>query len=221
VSAPGVLLLDLDRTLVNVEPFIDYCAALAEIREILPDWDAPSPDQAWGACTRTAMALLAAHVGHPSWLVASDAVEQYELAGAAASTPMPGLAAFAARLDPARTAVVTLLTDAAARLALARHAVPEPAAVVGRRLGLRPKPAPDGIEAALAALRAAPAAAVMVGDSEVDEAAARSAGVRFVGITNGRPTHGFSSEAIVVPDLDAAAGVLAGLGIAGHPRTRD
>jgi HAD superfamily hydrolase (TIGR01509 family) len=209
MSAPRVLLLDLDRTLVNVEPFIDYCAALAELRTILPDWDAPSPDQAWGACTRTAMALLAAHVGHPDWATASSAVERYELAGAAASTPMPGLADFAARLDPSRTGVVTLLTDAGAELALRRHGVPKLACVVGRRLGLRPKPAPDGIEAALAALGAPAAAAVMVGDSEVDEAAARAAGVRFVGVTNGRETHGFGAGSIVVADLEVAAAALA------------
>jgi HAD superfamily hydrolase (TIGR01509 family) len=210
---PRVLLLDLDRTLVNVEPFIDYCAALAQIRTILPDWDAPSPDRAWGTCTRTAMALLAAHVGHPDWQTASSAVERYELAGAAASTPMPGLAAFAARLDPSRTAVVTLLTDAGAALALERHAVPEPAAVVGRRLGIPPKPAPDGILAALTDLGALPAEALMVGDSEVDEAAARAAGVRFVGIANARPSHGFGVDTIVVPDLAAAAALLGGLGL--------
>jgi phosphoglycolate phosphatase len=213
VAAARVLLLDLDRTLVNVEPFIDYCAALAEIREILPDWDAPSPDQAWGACTRTAMALLAAHVGHPDWLTASNAVERFELAGAAVSTPMPGLAAFVARIDPRRTGVVTLLTEAGAAVALRRHGVPDPAVLVGRRIGLRPKPSPDGIDAALAVLRAAPHEAVMVGDSEVDEAAARAAGVAFMAITNGRSTHGFATDSIVVTDLDGAASALVRLGV--------
>jgi phosphoglycolate phosphatase-like HAD superfamily hydrolase len=91
--------------------------------------------------------------------------------------------------------------------------VPELAAVVGRRPGLRPKPAPDGLEAALAALRAPASTAVMVGDSEVDEAAASAAGVRFVGITNGRPTHAFSASAVIVVDLAGAMEVLAGLGV--------
>jgi phosphoglycolate phosphatase-like HAD superfamily hydrolase len=209
------LLLDLDRTLVDVEPYVDYCAALAELQRIFPATAAASVDRAWGSCTRAAMAILAARSSDPVWPAASAAVEAYELDGIGRSRPMPGLAAFVARIDPTRTAVVTLLTERGARRTLVRHGVPPPAVVVGRRAGFRPKPAPDPLLAALEGLGATPSAAVMVGDSEVDEAAAQAAGVRFVGLTNGRPEHGFGPDSLVARDLLEAAGHLERLGVFG------
>jgi phosphoglycolate phosphatase len=216
VRVRRVLLVDLDRTLVDVEPFVDYCAALAELRRIFPDARDDSVDRAWGSCTRAAMAILAARSADPAWPTASAAVERWELEGIERSRPMPGLAEFVGRIDPGRTGVVTLLTDRGARRALERHGVPSPAVVVGRRAGLRPKPAPDPLLAALEGLGVGPSAAVMVGDSEVDEVAARAAGVRFVGVTNGRPTHGFGPDSIVVRDLLEAATALAELGVVGR-----
>ncbi len=213
-AARPVLLLDLDRTLVDVEPFVDYCAALAELRRIFPDAGGDSVDRAWGSCTRAAMAILAARSADPAWPAASAAVERFELEGVEGSRPMPGLAELVARIDPARTAVVTLLTERGARRALELHGVPSPAVLVGRRAGLRPKPAPDPVLAALAGLGAEPSAAVMVGDSEVDEAAARAAGVRFVGITNGRSEHGFGPGSLIVRDLFEADAELERLGLA-------
>lgn len=212
---PAVLILDLDRTLVDVEPFVDYCAALAELRRIFPDERVASVDRAWGSCTRTAMALLAVRSADPVWPRASAAVERYELEGIERSRPMPGLAEFVRRIDPERTAVVTLLTDRGAERALARHGIPRPAVIVGRRAGLRPKPSPDPLLTALRDLGAPPAAAVMVGDSEVDEAAARAAGVGFVGLTNGRAEHGFGTGTLVVRDLAEAATALTRLGVYG------
>lgn len=210
---PTVLLLDLDRTLLDVEPFVDYCAALAELRRRFPDEAAESVDRAWASCTRAAMAILAARSGDPGWEAASAAVERFELEGIERSRPMPGLAELVRRIDPTRTAIVTLLTEHGARRALERHSVPLPAVIVGRRPGLRPKPAPDPILVALEALGAVPSAAVMVGDSEVDEAAAKAAGVRFVGLTNGRPEHGFGAGSLVARDLVEAVGHLEGLGV--------
>ncbi|HWP62252.1 MAG TPA: HAD-IA family hydrolase [Candidatus Binatia bacterium] len=212
---PAVLILDLDRTLVDVEPFVDYCGALAELRRIFPDETVASVDRAWGSCTRTAMALLAARSADPAWPRASAAIERYELEGIERSRPMPGLAEFVGRIDPERTAVVTLLTDRGAERTLARHGVPRPAVIVGRRAGLRPKPSPDPLLAALRDL-GAPPAAVMVGDSEVDEAAARAAGVRFVGLTNGRAEHGFGAGTLVVRDLAEATTALMRLGVLGR-----
>ncbi len=209
----SALLLDLDRTLLDVEPYVDYCAALAELRRLFPDEAVSSVDRAWGSCTRTAMAILAARAGDPAWPTASAVVERYELAGVERCRPMPGLDVFLARIDPSRTAIVTLLTERAALRALERHGAPRPAVVVGRSAERRPKPAPDPILAALGVLGAEPSEAVMVGDSEVDEAAARSAGVRFVGLTNGRASHGFGPGTVVVGDLLEAAARLAALGL--------
>jgi HAD superfamily hydrolase (TIGR01509 family) len=53
-------------------------------------------------------------------------------------------------------------------------------AVQGARPGVREKPAPDLLLAALAAVGAAAAEALMVGDSRYDEEAARAAGVPFL-----------------------------------------
>ncbi len=53
-------------------------------------------------------------------------------------------------------------------------------AVVGMREGLREKPAPDLLRAALRTLGARPAEALMVGDSRYDEAGAAAAGVPFL-----------------------------------------
>jgi phosphoglycolate phosphatase len=49
----------------------------------------------------------------------------------------------------------------------------------------RPKPAPDAILAAIAALNTAPDAVLYVGDSTADGEAARSAGVPFVAVRSG------------------------------------
>jgi HAD superfamily hydrolase (TIGR01509 family) len=53
-------------------------------------------------------------------------------------------------------------------------------AVVAGDSGLRPKPAPDGIEALLQQLACRPEAALVVGDSPLDIQAARAAGVQAV-----------------------------------------
>jgi len=67
----------------------------------------------------------------------------------------------------------------------------------------RPKPYPDVIEECLARLAVAPAAAVYIGDAESDAAAARAAGVRFVGVGE------HVSHVPVVPDLRALPAILA------------
>jgi phosphoglycolate phosphatase len=123
---------------------------------------------------------------------------------------MPGLRELLTAIDPARTAIVTLLGPAATEATIERHLAIRPAVVVARDPTLRPKPAPDQALEALRRLGASPADAVMIGDSEVDEATARAAGVAFTGVTNGRTDHRFGSDAIVVADLQEAAGWLRG-----------
>jgi len=67
----------------------------------------------------------------------------------------------------------------------------------------RPKPYPDVIEECLARLAVAPAAAVYIGDAESDAAAARAAGVRFIGVGE------HVSHVSAVPDLRALPAILA------------
>lgn len=56
---------------------------------------------------------------------------------------------------------------------------------VGERAGVAPKPAPDGVFTALEALHTDPRDAVYVGDSDVDVATARNAGLKMIGVTWG------------------------------------
>jgi phosphoglycolate phosphatase len=207
---PAVLLLDLDKTLVNVEDGIDYCAALAELRARLPDVVGDvGVETSWGRCTRTVIGVLGSLAGTPDWPAGAAIVERFEVDGVERSTAMPGLAALLALVDPARTAIVTLLGPAATEATIERHLV-RPVAVVARDPALRPKPAPDQALEALRLLGAGPADAVMVGDSEVDEATAGAAGIGFVGVTNGRPDHRFGPEALVMADLHEVAAWLRG-----------
>jgi HAD superfamily hydrolase (TIGR01549 family) len=57
--------------------------------------------------------------------------------------------------------------------------------VQGWRPGLRLKPAPDAVEAALAALQCPPSQALMVGDTAADILAGKAAGVRTCAVTYG------------------------------------
>lgn len=56
---------------------------------------------------------------------------------------------------------------------------------VGERAGVNPKPAPDGVFEALRVLGTDPKDAVYVGDSDVDVATAKNAGLAMIGVTWG------------------------------------
>ena len=72
---------------------------------------------------------------------------------------------------------------------------------VGETPGRRPKPAPDAVELALERLQADPSAAVYIGDSQVDVATAKAAGLPCIAVT-----WGFRSRQEL---LDAGAETLA------------
>ncbi len=100
----------------------------------------------------------------------------------------PGAVAMLSELEAAgvRIAICTNKPEASARrlvdgLGLARYID----VVVGGRQDLRPKPHPDSVLEALTGLQATPDAAIFVGDSEVDAAAAEAARVMFILATFG------------------------------------
>jgi phosphoglycolate phosphatase-like HAD superfamily hydrolase len=130
------------------------------------------------------MAVLVALSGDPRWQQVSDAIEHHELSAVAASVPMPYLADALEATAPLRRAVVTLLPRRVAVSALTRHGIPIDH-VIPRRPELRPKPAPDQVNAAVALLEVDRSALVMVGDSSWDEEASHAAGVAFIGLRNG------------------------------------
>jgi phosphoglycolate phosphatase len=57
--------------------------------------------------------------------------------------------------------------------------------VVGQRPDLKPKPAPDMLDAVLAELRATPQECLFIGDSELDHQVAQEAGMGFLFVTYG------------------------------------
>ncbi|MEM1945997.1 MAG: HAD hydrolase-like protein [Candidatus Caldarchaeum sp.] len=205
----NTLLLDLDKTLVNVMDYVDYCAALNELSRFLGrEPSAQVPNTYWGECVSKTMEILVGLSGSADWEKASQLVERYEMLGAVDSKPMPGLRKLTQELPHfKRTAVVTLLTNETAWHVLRMHGI-NVNLVVGREGRLRPKPYPDQLVEALNHLGSTPKESVMVGDSEWDERAAWAAGVDFIAVTNGRENHGFKTNISVVKNLEEACDVL-------------
>lgn len=83
-----------------------------------------------------------------------------------------------------RLAIVSNKPDDAVQ-ALQRDFFPNVSVAVGERAGVRRKPAPDTVLAALQQLGAGPENAVYVGDSEVDLETARNAGLPCISVSWG------------------------------------
>ena len=109
----------------------------------------------------------------------------YQAHNCVSTRPYPGMAALLAQLRAAgvETAVVSNKPDATTK-ALAAAFFPGMTAF-GQRDGVAPKPSPALVELALAELGADASEAVYVGDSEVDVATARSAGLPLIAVSWG------------------------------------
>ena len=101
--------------------------------------------------------------------------------------PYPGVTELLRRLRRAekKLAVVSNKPDAAVRLLNAEHFGALMDVAIGETPSLRRKPAPDTVDAALAALGAEKTGAVYVGDSEVDVATAQNAGLPLIAVSWG------------------------------------
>ncbi len=198
------LLIDLDRTLVDLQTFTDYETAVAELERCFGDLPgADMPQTYWRPATFRAMEVLAALSGGDRWQHASDIIETYELAAVPESAAMPGLAVFLDAIADRQVAVVTLSGTEAANRALRQHGIDVPL-VIGRRFDLQPKPAPDQILAGAAALDMAPSELTMIGDSSWDRDAALAAGAKFVGVGS----KDFGPETLVASTLDGVLELL-------------
>ncbi len=160
-----------------------------------------------------ASSVLEAMFGHDDALLATaretartiDYAPFFEL-----MTPVPGLYDVLATLKARHrlgmaTNRSTTVPGVVARFGLA----PWIEVAVGVLNGVRPKPHPDVIEAALARLGVAPADAVYVGDAASDLAAATAAGVRFVGVG------GDGWAPVGIHDLRELPACLVGMGLRG------
>lgn len=198
------LLLDVDRTLVDLQSFTDYAAAVVDVERELGDLElAEVPETDWGSVTQRAMAILVSLAGDPPlWQRASNLIEAHEAAAVPQAVAMPGLDDLLARTSGMPRALATLIGPGALDDVAARFGI-DVRIRVGRRADLRPKPAADQLLAACAELGVSPADAVFVGDSSWDAAAAIAAGTGFIGVTNGAPSQ-FPPDAVVVRDLAGA-----------------
>jgi len=183
-----VLLLDLDRTLVDLQSATDYASALVDAQAIAGDQGpAQLPDTDWDRPTQACMSLLNALAGTPRWAAVSTAIARHERAAIPHARVMPTVLDTLPLLRSRPVAVVTLLpTDVSVELLTACGIdVGVGAAidlVVGRDPGMRPKPHPDGLQAACRALGVSCERATMIGDSTWDRDAALAAGSAFVGV---------------------------------------
>jgi len=193
------LLFDLDRTLVDLQSFTDYAAALRDLAALVgEEVGADVPDADWDAPTLSTMGILVALAGDPRWAAASSAVAMHEHAAIPRSSAMPGLDRLDDALGQTPRAVVTLLPEDVARAALAHHGI-RIEVIIGRDPLIPAKPSGAGLVIAAERLRVPVAGCVMIGDSTWDRAAAVDAGAGFIGVPVSASA--FGSDVIVADSL--------------------
>lgn len=90
----------------------------------------------------------------------------------------------ALKADGIKLAVVSNKFDAAVK-ALCAEMFPGIKTAIGEREGIRQKPAPDSVFAALEEMGAEKSEAIYIGDSDVDVLTAKNAGMKCIGVTWG------------------------------------
>lgn len=212
--AAQVVLLDLDRTLIDLQSFTDYDAALADVQDLLGKHDeAEVPETDWDKATTACMSVLHSFLGEPRWHEISRTIAVHERAAIPRSHVMPTVADYREIFASIPTAVVTLLPADVAIAVLDYHDFAvgrEVDVVVGRDPLIRPKPQPDGVLEACRLLGSDPGKAVMIGDSTWDARAALAAGASFIGVPPEGFVRGLSDrETQNISMLDSMADALA------------
>ena len=206
MSAPGprevsAVIFDLDRTLVDLQSYTDYAAALRDLTALVgeqPGADVPEAD--WDTPTLSTMAILVSLAGDPRWHDASSAVAAHERAAIGQSLAMPGLESLEVALNGLPRAVVTLLPVDVAREVLGHHGV-DIEVIVGRDPDIPAKPSGAGLVVAATRLGVPVSTTVMIGDSSWDHAAAVDIGAAFIGVPVSTSAFG--------PDVPVADSLLA------------
>ena len=206
MSAPKAFIFDLDRTLVDLQSFTDYAAALRDVTALVGGRQgADVPEADWDAPTLSTMAILVSLAGDDRWAEVSSAVAHHERAAIPQSVAMPGLASLDDALAGAPRAVVTLLPEDVARATLAHHGV-DIQVIVGRDPHIPAKPSGAGLVVAAEHMGVSARECVMIGDSTWDHAAAVDAGAAFLGVPVSASAFG--------PDVPVADGLIAAVGVA-------
>lgn len=205
MTAP-LLVLDLDGTMLDTAP--DLLGALNAVlaEERLPPVDRTAVHANFGQGARSLVLEGLRRAGEPVDVERIDGLVSRFLALYAArvseeTAPFPGFLAMLDRLGArgVRFAVCTNKRVALAGDLLARQGLAHrfDAVLGGDSLHVR-KPHPDHLVGTIAAAGGSLAAAVMVGDSDADVAAARGAGVPVVGVS-----FGYTAEPIETLGPDA------------------
>lgn len=214
------LIFDLDGTLIDSNA---ECVAI--LQEMLDergacriiDAEAAAIQMSMGG-VRMVQALLADDCGDPVHELA-DFRARYAVRTTDASSVFSGVSKGLAQLDQAGFTLAicsnkpeNLCHKVLADTGLDRHFT----AIVGGQQGLRPKPAPDLLEAVLEQLATPPGDCLYVGDSEIDHALAAGAGMLFCFMTYGYATPGWKpDEAVCFDGFDALVELLIAAGPAG------
>jgi phosphoglycolate phosphatase-like HAD superfamily hydrolase len=188
ITTLSTILFDLDGTLVDSRQ--DIAVAFQHAWQTVIDGVAPNT------------AAIAQHIGKPleEMLTALGGVlspprlrtflNVYRCScarqDACFTQPYPGVIASLTALSRFMLGIVTTKESGQAKMVLRRLALTSFFAhIQGGTHGLRLKPAPDPILAALAALHSAPAHALLVGDTPADVLAGKAAGTRTCAVTYG------------------------------------
>jgi phosphoglycolate phosphatase len=202
------LLLDLDRTLVDLQSFTDYASALTDVQRLLGEWpEIEVPETDWDRPTQACMAVLHALLDDARWPEVSGAISAHERAAIPQATVMPTVLATLPDLVGTPVAVVTLLpVDVAIEVLVASGIGVGPGSaidlVVGRDPRIRPKPEPDGLVEACRRLGVRMDETTMIGDSTWDQEAADRAGIAFIGVPSSPA--GFGPGVVTAPDFATA-----------------
>ncbi|MDX2309123.1 MAG: phosphoglycolate phosphatase [Hyphomicrobium sp.] len=218
------VVFDLDGTLVDTAPDLVGATnhALADLGLAPVDAGTLRPWISFGA-RRMIVEALAAHgrsLPDPDVDRLLDRfIGYYEVNIARESRPYPGVVETVAMLrdEGATLAVCTNKRESLSRLLLDALALtPHFAGLAGRDTFLVSKPHPDHLYGAIRLAGGDPGRAVMVGDSDVDVATAKAAGIPVVAVSFGYtqvPVHDLAADVVIdhYRELPAAIAGLAGL----------
>ena len=205
-TQPLTLVFDLDGTLVDTAPDL-----IAATNHVLAGLGRPQANDALlrPQVSHGALAMIRAGIGAEAtgWPEAAlyplfdTFIAYYKANISALSRPFPGLIAALDRAQAAghTLAVCTNKQESLARQLLADLALKHRfAAIAGRDTFAVYKPDPGHLTGTIAQARGTPARSVMVGDSGVDVATAKAAGIPVIAVS-----FGYSETAVASFDPDA------------------
>lgn len=202
---PHAVLFDLDGTLIDSIPFLIDCFRRTTRAMLGIDIDAGAVSPMVGMALRDMFHMVAPGITEERATECVQAYRQAYVPVAREHSPLfPGVREVLDELSArgARLAIVTGKSRRGAERILPEDVLERFGVVIGADFGGPGKPAPDSALAAARLLGIEVTAAVVVGDSHLDAAMARAAGMRMVGVATG--TTAFDSLAVMCDTVVAS-----------------